>query len=95
MRPREWALVAVRTLTCDPDRGGYQHPAAACRALRNLARLEAHPTGIACACAFMLVPPPLIVGRVDGRDVSFTVDGCSLCGLPRHAGADARVLLSA
>jgi hypothetical protein len=94
MRPREWALEAVRTLTCDPDRGGYRRPAAACRALRDLTRLEARPTGIACACPIVLVPPSYIVGRVDGKDVSFTIDGCSLCGLPAPAGADARVLLA-
>jgi hypothetical protein len=95
MRPREWVLEAVRTLTCDPDRGGYRRPAAACRALGDLTRLEARPTGVACSCPLMLVPPPFIVGRVDGKHVSFTIDGCSLCGLPAHAGADARVLLAA
>jgi hypothetical protein len=42
----------------------------------------------------MIVPPPTVVGRVDGMRVSFTVDGCSLCGLPAHAGADAHVLLA-
>jgi hypothetical protein len=95
VRPREWALVAARTLACDPDRGGFRRPAAACRALRDLTRLEAHPTGIACSCPIMLVPPPVIVGRVDGKKVSFAIDGCSLCGLPRHAAADASVLLPA
>ena len=93
MRPREWGLVAVRTLSCDPDRGGYRRPAAACRALRDLVRLEAHRPKIACSCPIMLVPPPFVVGRVDGKEVSFTIDGCSLCGLPAHAGADAGVLL--
>jgi hypothetical protein len=92
VRPREWALVAVRTLTCDPDRGGYWRPAAVCRALRDLVRLEAHPPKIACSCPIMLVPPPTIIGRVDGKRVSFTL-GCSLCGLPGQAGADAGVLV--
>jgi hypothetical protein len=93
-RPRQWALRATRTLICDPDRGDYRRPAIACRALRDLARLEAHPTGIACGCPVMPVPPPTIVGRVDGKHVAFTL-GCGLCGLPARASADAGVLIPA
>jgi hypothetical protein len=93
VRPREWALVAVRTLTCDPDRGGYRRPAAACRALRDLVRLEAHPTNVTCGCIVQAAPRSSIVGRVDGRPISLTLGACAFCGLPAHAGADGRVLL--
>ena len=93
VRPREWALVAVRTLTCDPDRGGYRRPEAACRALRDLVRLEAHPTGVACGCVVESVPPSSIAGRLDGKPVSLTLGECDYCGLPSHAAADGRVLL--
>jgi hypothetical protein len=85
--------MATRTLSCDPDSGGYAQPAAACRALRDLVRLEGHPTKAACGCIAPVTPRSSIVGRVDGRPVWFTIDGCSLCGLPAHAGADAAVLL--
>jgi len=93
VHPEEWSLMATRTLTCGPDRGGYVRPAAACRALRDLVRLEAHPTKVACGCIVPVTPPSSIVGRVDGKEVSFTIDGCSLCGLPGQAGADAGVLV--
>jgi len=93
VRPREWALVAVRTLTCDPDRGGYPRPAAACRALRDLVRLEAHPTDVACGCIGEVAPPSTILGRLDGKPISLTLGACAFCGLPPHAGADGRVLL--
>ena len=93
-RPREWVLQATRTLTCDPDAGDYRRPAAACRALHDLARIEAHPTRIACGCAVEFVPPPSIVGRVEGMRVSFGL-GCDLCGLAARAGADAGVLAPA
>ena len=90
--PRRWALVATRILTCGPDRGGYAHPAAACRALRDLARLEAHPTGVACGCVVEVEPPSLIAGRLDGKPISLELGACALCGLPAHAGRDASVL---
>ena len=93
VRPREWVLVAVRTLTCDPDRGGYRRPAAACRALRDLVRLEAHPTGVACGCVVEIAPPSSIVGRLGGKPVSLALGECAYCGLPSHAAADGRVLL--
>jgi hypothetical protein len=93
VHPEERSLMATRTLTCGPDRGGYVRPAAACRALRDLVRLEAHPTKVACGCIVPVTPPSSIVGRVDGKEVSFTIDGCSLCGLPGQAGADAGVLV--
>jgi hypothetical protein len=94
-RPRRWVLVAARTLTCDPDRGGYAHPGAACQALRDLARLEAHPTGVACGCIVEVEPPSLIVGRLDGKPISLALGACALCGLPAHAGRDASVLFPA
>jgi hypothetical protein len=88
-------LVATRILTCDPDRGGYPHPVAACQALRDLARLEAHPTGVACGCIVEVEPPSLIVGRLDGKPISLELGSCALCGLPAHAGRDASVLFPA
>jgi len=95
VQPRQWVLVATRTLTCDPDAGDYPHPAAACRALRDLARAEAHPTGVACGCIVEVEPPSSIVGRLDGTPIELSLGACTLCGLPAHAGADARVLFPA
>jgi hypothetical protein len=94
-RPRRWALVASRTLTCDPDRGGYADPAAACGALRDLARIEAHRGPNVCMCPVEIGPRPTVIGHIDGRRIRFMLDACSLCGLGAHAGADARVLLAA
>jgi len=90
--PRRWVLVATRTLTCDPDRGGYAHPAVACQALRDLARLEAHPPAFQCGCIVDVDPPSLIVGRLDAKPVWLELGACALCGLPAQAGRDARVL---
>jgi len=95
VEPRRWVLVATRRLTCDPDRGDYPHPAAACRALRDLARLEAHPTGVACGCIVEVEPPSSIVGRLDGTPIELSLGACALCGLPAHARADTRVLFPA
>jgi hypothetical protein len=91
--PREWVLVATRVLTCDPDTGSYPHPEAACRALRDLVRLEGHPTAVTCGCIVDGRRPSVIAGRLDGNPISLTLGPCALCGLPAHAGADARVLL--
>ncbi len=94
-RPRRWMLVASRTLTCSPDGGDYLHPAAACRALRDLIRLEARGPAIACACPLELSPPPVAVGWVDRRRVRIALGGCAACGLGRSASADMRVLMPA
>ena len=85
-------LVATRILTCGPDRGGYAHPEAACQALRDLARLEAHPPAYECGCIAPVEPPSLIVGRLDGRSISLELGSCALCGLPAHAGRDISLL---
>jgi hypothetical protein len=95
VRPRQWVLVATRALTCDPTAGDYPYPGAACRALRDLARLEAHPTGVACGCIMPISRPSVIVGRLDGKRFSLTLGACALCGLPAHAGADASILFPA
>ena len=92
-RGRRWELIARRTLTCRPDRGGYRDPAAACRALRDLARLEAHDHARFCMCPFELSPAPTAVGRVDRRRIRFELGGCAACGLGGHALADMRVLM--
>jgi hypothetical protein len=94
-RPQRWELVASRTLTCDPDSGGYARPAAACRALRDLARLEARKPHGVCMCVLELAPIPTAVGHIDRRHVSFDLDACSACGLGGHAGRDMRILTPA
>jgi hypothetical protein len=81
-----------RTLTCDPDRGGYRDPAAACRALRDLAWLARHPRGVTCACRTVSIPNRTIAGRIDGARVRLALGACSPCALGGRSGADMRVL---
>jgi subtilisin inhibitor-like len=81
-------VVQQRELSCSPQpRGGYADPAAACRALVDYARLVNRSRRV-CSCAVSLWPASM-VGVVDGRRVTFGLDGCCL---PRRAGADQRVL---
>lgn len=90
-----WALVASRTLTCAPAAGGYRHPAAACRALLDLSRLEAHRGPQMCMCRVELVPPATALGWIDHRRVRIDLGGCAVCGMTRQAQADAGILLAA
>ena len=92
---RMWALEASRTLTCNPARGGYRRAAAACRALLDLATREAHRGPQFCMCPIQVVPTPTAVGWVDRRRVRFDLGPCAMCGMPRQAQADARILLAA
>jgi hypothetical protein len=96
VRPSQvWTLVAARTLTCDPDGGGYQDPRAACAALRHLARIELHPGGSACACPVELVPGPRLAGHLGRHRIVFDLGPCAACSLGRHAAADMNVLVPA
>jgi hypothetical protein len=92
-RPRRRELVVSRTLTCAPASGGYRDPAAACRALHDLARLEARSQPNVCMCVFEPAPQPSATGRIDRRHVVFTLGACAACGLGGHASADMRVLI--
>jgi hypothetical protein len=92
--PPRWRLLVIRTLTCSPDRGGYSDPAAACLALRDLAKLEARRGPNVCMCPVEIPPLPTAIGRIDHRHIAFTLDGCSACGLGGGAAADMHVLMS-
>jgi hypothetical protein len=68
-------------LTCSPDGGDYDHPAAACRALTDLVTKlsKNHPT---CACPLEPLGylPPRAIGIYQGKRRTIPLDGCSLCG---------------
>jgi len=86
----EQIVLQQRELSCSPrPRGGYADPAAACRALSNYVRLVNRSRHVACSCAVSLWPAGM-VGVVDGRRVTFGLDGCCL---PGRAGADQRLLM--
>jgi hypothetical protein len=84
-------------LTCSPSGGsGYKDPAAACRALADVAtKLAANPTAAAvCSCPGHASGyfAPRAFGWYDGKRRTIPLDGCSLCNLP-GIGADLALLL--
>jgi|1185.fasta_scaffold58021_2 hypothetical protein len=89
-----WARQATLTLQCHtPPSGSYADPAEACRALVDIARRIKNRHS-ACPCA--LTPEnlkPHVVGVIDGHRLSFSLDGCTLCGLGSQARHDAKVLI--
>jgi hypothetical protein len=91
-------LVAHRRLTCDPDRGQYAHPAAACAALDDLIRRVKSPPKVVCYCPFESSDPREQAAargwfrRAPGLQ-RLALDGCSLCGQGPAVVHDARVLM--
>jgi hypothetical protein len=79
-----------RRLTCSPDGGDYDHPAAACRALSDVVTKLGAKRSV-CSC-FPAVPPAKAVGYYNGKRRTIPLDACSLCGLP-GTGADTTLLL--
>lgn len=95
--PGESYYIVSRELTCSPSGGGgYKDPAAACRALADVAtKLSAHPTAPAiCSCPGHASGylAPRAFGWYGGKRRTIPLDGCSLCNLP-GIGADLAVLL--
>jgi hypothetical protein len=90
--PRLWVLGVARSLSCDPAAGAYIHPAAACRALRDLFRLESRKPRRSCMCALESGVPATATGTIAWLHVHLAADPCTACGLGGHAAADVRVL---
>jgi hypothetical protein len=84
--------IVSRRLTCSPDGGDYDDPAAACRALTDVvAKLDA-PGRAVCWCPLMIRPTNKAVGIYRGKRRTIQLDGCSLCGL-QGIGADIALLM--
>jgi hypothetical protein len=92
-RSDDLGLIPLKTdLTCSPDGGDYDDPAAACRALTDVvAKLDA-PGRALCMCPLMPRPADKAVGIYRGKRRTITLDGCSLCGL-QGIGADIALLM--
>jgi hypothetical protein len=73
--------IVSRRLTCSPDGGDYDDPAAVCHALTDLVKKlsKNHPT---CACPLEPLGyfPPRATGIYQGKRRTIPLDGCSLCG---------------
>jgi hypothetical protein len=83
--------IVRRHLTCSPDGGDYDDPAAVCRALRDIVNQHRkHP--VVCACIRSQFPPPEAVGVYRGKRQVIPLDWCSLCGV-QGVGADLQLLL--
>jgi hypothetical protein len=80
-----------RHLTCSPDGGDYDDPAAACRALTDIVKKRGkHPR--ICVCIPSELPAPEAVGVYRGKRQVISLNGCSLCGV-QGVGADLKLLL--
>jgi hypothetical protein len=90
-----WVLRVTRRLTCNPAAGGYAHPADACAALRQFARLEHNRGANVCACPAMFGIPGRAYGLLAGHPVRLDLTPCAACGLGRHASADVQLLTAA
>lgn len=90
-----WVLLVTRRLTCNPAAGGYAHPADACAALVQYARLEHNRGANVCACPMMFGIPGRATGVVAGRPVRLDLTPCAACGLGRYAAADVQLLTAA
>ena len=90
--PRLWVLGVARSLWCDPAAGSYAHPAAACRALYDLFRLESRKPRRYCMCAAEYGVPATATGTIGWLHVRLVVDYCTACGLGGHAALDVRTL---
>jgi len=88
-----WVLRVMRRLTCEPPGGGYAHPAVACAALRQYARLQHRRRGSVCACPAQFGIPGQARGLLDGHPVRLDLTVCAACGLGRHASADLEILI--
>jgi hypothetical protein len=86
--------IVSRHLTCSPDGGDYDDPAAACRALGEIvAKHDADPTAsFVCACPLLPHPLAKAVGIYHGKRRTIRLDACSLCGL-RGIGADIALVI--
>jgi len=90
-----WVLRVTRRLSCDPAAGGYAHPAIACAALREYARLEHRGHASVCACPMQLGIQGRARGLIAGRTVRLDLTICAACGLGPRAGHDLQVLTPA
>lgn len=91
---RLWTRQVRERLTCDPPGGSYRNPRTACQALLGLWHAMAGQRE-SCGCALMIMPrlPEQVVGIINRRPASFTLDECSLCGLGAFAAGNAKTLM--
>lgn len=90
-----WVLRVTRRPSCDPAAGGYAHPAVACAALREYARLERRGHASVCACPMQLGIQGRARGMIAGRPVRLDLTICAACGLGARDGHDLQVLTPA
>jgi hypothetical protein len=82
-----------RYLTCSPDRGDYDDPAAVCRALTDVvAKLGKKNWSCGCLTQKAGLADPQAMGFYRGKGQTIPLDGCSLCNL-RGIGGDLKLLL--
>jgi hypothetical protein len=87
-------ILQQRELSCDPARGGYADPAAACRALGDYLRRLQNRGPQMCMCPFQLWKSRA-TGMFRGRRVALDVAPCATCGMGRAAIADREALTPA
>jgi hypothetical protein len=92
--PGQSYYTVSRHLTCSPDGGEYDDPAAVCRALADLVtKRDADPTAsYICGCPALPRPLPKAVGTYHGKLRTIPLDGCSLCNLG-GIGGDLKLLM--
>jgi hypothetical protein len=92
--PGESYYIVSRHLTCSPDGGDYDDPAAVCRALADLVtKRDADPrASYACSCPALPRPLAKAFGFYHGKRRTIPLDACSLCQL-RGIGADISLLM--